>query len=118
MLIQMLVSASGRYVSIKERMILEGRHQKTSQLESHPTKHTFTNPMKSTTSDTFAATPLFEPLRLGPLTLRNRVFMAAMTRNRSVPTNVPNNVNLEHYQQRAKSAGLIISEGILITPQG
>jgi len=44
--------------------------------------------------------------------------MSALTRNRSVPTNVPNSTNLEYYQQRAKSAGLIITEGILITQQG
>ncbi|KAE9396069.1 FMN-linked oxidoreductase [Gymnopus androsaceus JB14] len=68
--------------------------------------------MKSSTSSatSLATAPLFEPLRLGSLTLRNRVFMAALTRNRSVPTNVPNDLNLEYYQQRAKSAGLIISE--------
>ncbi|KIK65905.1 hypothetical protein GYMLUDRAFT_193181 [Collybiopsis luxurians FD-317 M1] len=57
-------------------------------------------------------------MKLGSLTLRNRVFMSALTRNRSVPTNVPNDVNLEYYQQRAKSAGLIVSERVLITPQG
>ncbi|KAE9400767.1 FMN-linked oxidoreductase [Gymnopus androsaceus JB14] len=83
--------------------------------------------MKSSSSAASLATaPLFEPLRLGSLTLRNRVFMSALTRNRSVPTNVPNDLNLEilvtscleYYQQRAKSAGLIISEGVLITPQG
>ncbi|KAE9390771.1 flavo protein NADH-dependent oxidoreductase [Gymnopus androsaceus JB14] len=62
--------------------------------------------------------PLFEPIQLGPLTLRNRIFMSALTRNRSVPTNVPNAVNLEYYQQRAKSAGLIITEGVLISQQG
>ncbi|KAJ3980732.1 hypothetical protein F5890DRAFT_1419027 [Lentinula detonsa] len=61
---------------------------------------------------------LFEPIQLGPLTLRNRVFISALTRNRSVPTNIPNAVNLEYYQQRAKSAGLIITEAVLITPQG
>ncbi|KIK59288.1 hypothetical protein GYMLUDRAFT_245363 [Collybiopsis luxurians FD-317 M1] len=64
------------------------------------------------------AASLFQPVQLGSLTLRNRVFMSALTRNRSVPTNVPNSVNLEHYQQRAKSAGLIVSEGVLITRQG
>jgi len=62
--------------------------------------------------------PLLSSVQLGPLALRNRVFMSALTRNRSVPTNVPNDVNLEYYQQRAKSAGLIITEGVLITPQG
>ncbi|KIK54934.1 hypothetical protein GYMLUDRAFT_48316 [Collybiopsis luxurians FD-317 M1] len=65
-----------------------------------------------------AVAPLFQPVKLGPLHLRNRVFMSALTRNRAVPTNIPNNIMLEYYQQRAGSAGLIISEGILITPQG
>lgn len=62
--------------------------------------------------------PLFEPLQLGPLTLRNKVLMSALTRNRSVPTSVPNDVNVEYYKQRAQSAGLIVTEGVLITQQG
>ncbi len=62
---------------------------------------------------------LFQPLQLGPLTLKNRVFMSAMTRNRSVPTNVPNEINVEYYRQRAAGgAGLIVAEGILISQQG
>ncbi len=45
--------------------------------------------------------------------------MAPMTRNRSVPTNVPNGINAEYYRQRAEGgAGLIITEGILIAQQG
>jgi 2,4-dienoyl-CoA reductase-like NADH-dependent reductase (Old Yellow Enzyme family) len=45
--------------------------------------------------------------------------MSAMTRNRSVPTNVPNDFNVEYYKQRAKGgAGLIVTEGILIAQQG
>ncbi|KAF8911322.1 hypothetical protein CPB85DRAFT_1375880 [Mucidula mucida] len=56
-------------------------------------------------------TSLFQPLQLGPLTLKNRIFMSALTRNRSVPTNVPNAVNVEYYKQRAQGgAGLIVSE--------
>ncbi|PBK66976.1 FMN-linked oxidoreductase [Armillaria solidipes] len=62
---------------------------------------------------------LFQPLQLGPLTLKNRVFMSALTRNRSVPTNVPNEINVEYYRQRAAGgAGLIVAEGILIGQQG
>ncbi|KAK0205605.1 hypothetical protein DFS33DRAFT_1329594 [Desarmillaria ectypa] len=62
---------------------------------------------------------LFQPLKVGPITLRNRIFMSAMTRNRSVPTNIPNNLNVEYYRQRAAGgAGLIISEGVLIAQQG
>ncbi|KAK0229946.1 FMN-linked oxidoreductase [Armillaria nabsnona] len=62
---------------------------------------------------------LFRPLKFGPITLKNRIFMAPMTRNRSVPTNVPNGINAEYYRQRAEGgAGLIITEGILIAQQG
>ncbi|KAF9062320.1 hypothetical protein BDP27DRAFT_1336773 [Rhodocollybia butyracea] len=63
--------------------------------------------------------PLSEPISFGSsLTLRNRVFISALTRNRSVPTNVPNDLNVEYYRQRARSAGLIVTEGVLITQQG
>lgn len=62
---------------------------------------------------------LFQPFQLGPHTLKNRVFISALTRNRSVPTNVPNDVNVEYYRQRAAGgAGLIVSEGTLIVQQG
>ncbi|KAL0579838.1 hypothetical protein V5O48_002146 [Marasmius crinis-equi] len=64
-------------------------------------------------------TPLFQPLQLGAYTLKNRVIMSAMTRNRSVPDTVPNDVNVEYYRQRARGgAGLIISEGTLVSHQG
>jgi 2,4-dienoyl-CoA reductase-like NADH-dependent reductase (Old Yellow Enzyme family) len=62
---------------------------------------------------------LLEPLIIGPLKLRNRVIMSALTRSRSVPTNVPNDINLEYYVQRARGgAGLITTEGTLICQQG
>ncbi|KXN67467.1 FMN-linked oxidoreductase [Conidiobolus coronatus NRRL 28638] len=57
---------------------------------------------------------LQEPLQLGSLVLKNRVIMASLTRNRGI---TPHSVNVDYYAQRA-SAGLIISEGILIEPQG
>ncbi|KAJ4465266.1 hypothetical protein C8J55DRAFT_528841 [Lentinula edodes] len=62
--------------------------------------------------------PLFQPLQIGAVTLRNRVLMSALTRNRALPTNVPNDLMVEYYRQRAESAGLIVSEGILICQQG
>jgi hypothetical protein len=50
--------------------------------------------------------------------LRNRVGMAAMTRNRA-PEAVPSPVMIEYYAQRAAGgAGLIVSEGILVSRQG
>ncbi|NVO84987.1 alkene reductase [Hymenobacter terrestris] len=52
---------------------------------------------------------LFSAAQLGPITLRNKVVMAPMTRARSLG-NVPGPLVAEYYAQRA-SAGLIIAEG-------
>jgi len=60
---------------------------------------------------------LFSPFRLGPLDLPNRIVMAPMTRNRAGPGNVPTALNAAYYAQRA-GAGLIISEGSQVSPQG
>ena len=61
---------------------------------------------------------LFTPLELGDLTLPNRVVMAPLTSNRALPDgDVPHALNAEYYAQRA-TAGLIISEGTQISPEG
>ncbi len=60
---------------------------------------------------------LFSPIKFGDLELANRIIMAPLTRNRAAEGNVPQAMNVEYYQQRA-SAGLIISEGTQISPQG
>ena len=60
---------------------------------------------------------LFIPAKLGPYELANRVVMAPLTRNRAGPGGVPQEMNVEYYAQRA-SAGLIITEGSQISPQG
>ena len=60
---------------------------------------------------------LFSPIRFGVLELANRIIMAPLTRNRAAEGNVPQAMNVEYYRQRA-SAGLIISEGSQISPQG
>ncbi len=52
---------------------------------------------------------LFSPVRLGDVTLSNRIAMAPMTRNRS-PGAVPNDLNALYYGQRG-TAGLVITEG-------
>ncbi|KIO28450.1 hypothetical protein M407DRAFT_242997 [Tulasnella calospora MUT 4182] len=44
--------------------------------------------------------------------------MASLTRSRSVPTTIPNHANFEYYVQRARSAGLVMTEGTLIVHQG
>lgn len=60
---------------------------------------------------------LLSPVRLGPYHLPNRLVMAPMTRNRAGAGNVPQLMNALYYTQRA-SAGLIITEGAQISPQG
>jgi 2,4-dienoyl-CoA reductase-like NADH-dependent reductase (Old Yellow Enzyme family) len=60
---------------------------------------------------------LFDPLKLGDLTLPNRIIMAPLTRARAGVTRTPNEVMAEYYAQRA-SAGLIISEATSVTPMG
>ncbi|KAF5317030.1 hypothetical protein D9611_003587 [Ephemerocybe angulata] len=61
---------------------------------------------------------LFTPLKVGDVTIPNRIQMSALTRNRALNT-VPTDVMTEYYTQRAQGgAGLIVSEGILISRQG
>src|SRR3954454_21319215 len=63
-------------------------------------------------------TKLFEPYKLGPLTLPNRLVMAPLTRNRAVPPGmVPSPLATEYYGQRA-SAGLLITEASQVSQQG
>lgn len=60
---------------------------------------------------------LFEPYKLGPLTLSNRLVMAPLTRNRAGAGNVPSPLAVAYYSQRA-TAGLIISEASQVVPEG
>ncbi|MDA8384607.1 MAG: alkene reductase [Betaproteobacteria bacterium] len=60
---------------------------------------------------------LFDPLRLGAITLPNRVIMAPLTRCRASAGRVPNPLMAEYYAQRA-GAGLILSEATSVTPKG
>ncbi|WP_312213409.1 alkene reductase [Pseudescherichia sp.] len=60
---------------------------------------------------------LFTPLKVGAITAANRVFMAPLTRLRSIePGDIPTPLMGEYYRQRA-SAGLIISEATQISAQ-
>jgi N-ethylmaleimide reductase len=54
-------------------------------------------------------THLFTPLKIGALTVPNRILMAPLTRCRADKDHVPTALMAEHYSQRA-SAGLIIAE--------
>jgi N-ethylmaleimide reductase len=58
--------------------------------------------------------PLFNPLRMGDISLANRIVMAPLTRNRAGPGQVPTALMATYYAQRA-SAGLIIAEATQIS---
>src|SRR3982074_283001 len=63
-------------------------------------------------------TKLFEPYKLGPITLPNRLVMAPLTRNRAVPpAMVPSPLAVEYYGPRA-STGLLITEASQVSQQG
>lgn len=61
---------------------------------------------------------LFTPLELGRHTLRNRIVLPPLTRQRSIqPGGVPTELSALYYRQRA-GAGFMISEGTQIEPRG
>lgn len=62
-------------------------------------------------------TDLFSQYRMGDLALPNRIVMAPMTRNRAGDSDVPVSLTVTYYVQRA-SAGMIITEGSQVSPQG
>ncbi|MCP1271919.1 oxidoreductase, partial [Acetobacter cerevisiae] len=65
-----------------------------------------------------SSSSLFEPVRLGDLSLENRIFLPPLTRCRSTqPGDIPNALMAEYYAQRTQ-AGFLITEGTQIEPRG
>ncbi len=60
------------------------------------------------------ALDLFSPVKLGSISLENRMVMAPLTRNRAGEGGVPHDLNVTYYAQRA-TAGLIITEATPIS---
>ncbi|KAG2225109.1 hypothetical protein INT45_011792, partial [Circinella minor] len=59
---------------------------------------------------------LFEPVQVGTYQLQHRVVHAPLTRLRNTKvTNIPTDLVVEYYSQRATSGGLIIAEASLIS---
>ena len=60
---------------------------------------------------------LFQPLKVGAVTLQHRIALAPMTRMRCTPDNVPLPIVKEYYAQRGSSPGtLLITEALQIAP--
>jgi N-ethylmaleimide reductase len=62
-------------------------------------------------------TDLFSPARFGAIDLANRVVMSSLTRNRAGAGNVPTDLAVEYYRQRA-NCGLILTEATPICAEG
>src|SRR6202790_1453021 len=68
---------------------------------------------------TLATNTLFTPIQVGLMELKHRVVMGPLTRSRSVqPGNIPGDLMLEYYSQRASDGGLIVSEATSISVAG
>jgi len=61
---------------------------------------------------------LFDPLKVGALTLPNRIILSPLTRSRAHPDSlVPSDLAVEYYRQRA-GAGMMLTEATSVTPMG
>src|SRR5271155_5939392 len=68
---------------------------------------------------TLTTNKLFTPIQVGPMELKHRVVMSPLTRSRSVQLgNIPGDLMLEYYSQRASDGGLIVSEATSISIAG
>lgn len=73
--------------------------------------------LRASSANFFGVPMLFTEVRLGALTLPNRVVMAPLTRQRAGEGDAPTALNALHYAQRA-SAGLIIAEASQVSTRG
>lgn len=61
---------------------------------------------------------MFSPINVGPYALSHRVVMAPLTRMRSEPGDIPGDLMVNYYTQRASKGGLIISEATPVSTRG
>src|ERR1700730_14791626 len=61
---------------------------------------------------------LFSPAEIGPYKWSHRIVMAPLTRMRSDPGDIPSELMVEYYSQRASKGGLIISEATPVSIRG
>lgn len=61
-------------------------------------------------------TQLFNAIKVGDLALKNRIFMAPMTRGRASPDGTPTDPMTTYYALRA-DAGLVLTEGVCVSPR-
>ena len=61
---------------------------------------------------------LFSPVRVGPYAVSHRIVMAPLTRMRSEPGDIPGDLMVKYYTQRASGGGLIVTEATPVSRQG
>jgi N-ethylmaleimide reductase len=61
---------------------------------------------------------LFTPISVGPFELKHRVVLAPLTRMRTEAGNVPGDLMVEYYSQRASNGGLLITDATAVSPLG
>ncbi|WP_186044820.1 alkene reductase [Burkholderia gladioli] len=61
---------------------------------------------------------LFSRINVGPLELDHRVVLAPLTRMRTEEGNIPGDLMVDYYTQRASCGGLLISDATAVSPLG
>ena len=61
---------------------------------------------------------LFSPVRVGPYAVSHRIVMAPLTRMRSEPGDIPGDLMVKYYTQRASEGALIVTEATPVSRQG
>lgn len=61
---------------------------------------------------------LFSQTHVGSFALKHRVVLAPLTRMRTEPGNVPGDLMIEYYTQRASEGGLLITDATAVAPLG
>lgn len=61
---------------------------------------------------------LFSQTRVGAMELKHRVVLAPLTRMRTQSGNVPGDLMVEYYAQRASEGGLLITDATAVSPLG
>ena len=65
-----------------------------------------------------SSSKLFQPLKVGDITLQHRVVMAPLTRFRADEEHVHGQIGIDYYSQRASTPGtLLITEATVIAPE-
>lgn len=112
-LVTFMTESSEFSAQIERQKVIDVNHNQKLDSLDYSRHHNF--PAETLVTEMSEKT-LFDSYTLGALTLRNRIIMAPLTRNRAGAGLVPSELAATYYAQRA-SAGLIISEATQVSAQ-